>query len=183
MRCVARSMRTLLTIGATAVITSTVAAQQSPPPVGKIAFVNARLVLQSMPGYAQAESTFAAELAAGRAEVEKLQAQFDSAAADFQQQSVMLTPSNRTAKEKELQATSERFQQRNTEIQQRLGLREQELLSPMQERLSAIIDGLRAENNYSMVIDLSAQGLGIITYDKSLDITQRVVLRVNQSQN
>jgi Skp family chaperone for outer membrane proteins len=53
----------------------------------------------------------------------------------------------------------------------------------MQERLSAIIEGLRAENNYSVVIDLSAQGLGIITYDKSLDITQRVVLRVNQSQN
>ena len=182
MKCVVRNMKMLLALGVTVMITTTATAQQAPVP-GRIAFVNARLVLQSMPGYAQAESTFAAELAAGRTEIERMQASLDSAAADFQQQQVMLTPSNRTAKQSELQATSDRIQQRITEIQQQLGMREEELLSPMQERLSAIIDGLRAENNYSMVVDLSAQGLGIITYDKSLDITQRVVLRVNQSQN
>ncbi len=182
MKCVVRNMKMLLALSVTTMITTTAMAQQAPVP-GRIAFVNARLVLQSMPGYAQAESTFTAELAAGRVEIERMQASLDSAATDFQQQQVMLTPSNRTAKQSELQATSDRIQQRIAEIQQQLGRREEELLSPMQERLSAIIDGLRAENNYSMVVDLSAQGLGIITYDKSLDITQRVVLRVNQSQN
>ena len=182
MRCVVRSVMTLLAVGAFTAATTPAAAQQSAPP-GRIAFVNARLVLQSMPGYAEAESTFAKELEASQVEVRRLQAQFDSSAADFQQQQVMLSPSNRAAKQKELQDTSERLQQRNAEIQQQLGLREQELLSPMQDRLSAIIEGIRAENNYAMVVDLGAQGLGIITYDKSLDITQRVLMRVNQASN
>jgi Skp family chaperone for outer membrane proteins len=48
----------------------------------------------------------------------------------------------------------------------------------MQERLSAVIDGVRAEGNYAMIIDLGAQGLGIVTYDKSLDITERVLARL-----
>lgn len=156
---------------------------QAPPAPGRVAFVNARLVLRGMPGYAQAESTFAKEVDAGQAEMARLQAAMDSAVADFQQQQVMLTPSNRTAKQRELENRNRALQQRNQEISQQLAAREEELLAPMQERLTAVIEGLRAEGNYAMVIDLSAQGLGIVTYDRSLDITQRVIQRLSQAPN
>lgn len=155
------------------------ASAQQAPGATRIAFVNARGLLTSMPGYAQAESTFTKELEAGRSEIQRLQVQFDSAAAEFEQSQAMLSPSNRAAKRKELETKSQQLQQRNQDIQNRLGQRERELLLPMQERLTSVIEGIRAEGNYALIIDLGAQGTGIITYDKSLDITQRVAQRLN----
>jgi Skp family chaperone for outer membrane proteins len=145
---------------------------------GKIAFVNARALLTGMPGYSAAESTFTKEIEAGRAEAAKLQAAMDSAVAEFEQQQQMLSPSNRAAKRKELETKGQQAQQKQSEIQQRLAQRERDLLAPMQERLTAVIEGIRAEGNYALIIDLGAQGNGIITYDKSLDITVRVAQRL-----
>jgi Skp family chaperone for outer membrane proteins len=164
-------------------------AQQQPPsaPAGgaaspaRIAFVNGRAALTSMPGYAKAESTYMKEGEAAQMEMRKMQATIDSAVADFEQQQAMLSATNRATRRKELETKNEQLQTRAREIQQRMGQRERELLQPMQERLSAIIDGIRAENNYTMIIDLGVQGLGILTYDKSLDITQRVVARLRQT--
>lgn len=178
-----KAVVTRVIIGLTMVgLTTTSAVAQVAAP-GRVAFVNARMVLQGMPGYAQAESTFAKEVELGRVEVGRLQAALDSAVADFQQQQVMLSPSNRAAKQKELEAKNQQVQQKEQEVRQRLAAREEELLSPMQARLTAIIEGLRAEGNYAMVVDLGAQGLGIISYDKSLDITQRVIQRLTPSPN
>ena len=70
----------------------------------------------------------------------------------------MLSASNRAAKRKELETKNEQLQTRAREIQQRMGQRERELLQPMQERLTAIIDGIRAEGNYAMIIDLGRAG-------------------------
>lgn len=155
---------------------------QAPATAGRIAFVNARALLAGMPGYAQAESTFTKELEAGRAEATRVQAQIDSLVADFEQQQQMLSPSNRAARRKELEEKGQQLQQRQAEIQQRLATRERELLEPMQERLTAVIEGIRAEGNYAVVIDLSAQGqMGIITFDRTLDITQRVAQRLRGS--
>lgn len=151
------------------------------PPSARIAFVNARAALASMPGYSKAESTYVKEGEAAQGEMRRLQGALDSAVAEFEQQQAMLSASNRAAKRKELETKNEQLQTRAREIQQRMGQRERELLQPMQERLTAIIDGIRAESNYSMIIDLGAQGLGIVTYDKSLDITQRVVARLKQT--
>lgn len=166
---------------AVAMLGGPAAAQQPAAAPARIAFVDARALLQSMPGYSAAESTFTKELETGRAEIQRLQRQLDSAVADFEQQQQMLSATNRAAKRKELETKGQSLQQRNQELQARLGQRERELLTPMQDRLTAVIEGIRAENNYIMVIDLGAQGLGIVTYDKSLDISQRVAQRLKTS--
>jgi Skp family chaperone for outer membrane proteins len=151
-------------------------------PPARIAFVNARAALASMPGYAKAESTYVKEGEAAQSG--------DAKAADRPRlrRSPTSSSSRRCSprptaptRRKELETKNEQLQTRAREIQQRMGQRERELLQPMQERLSAIIDGIRAESNYTMIIDLGAQGLGIVTYDKSLDITQRVVARLRQT--
>lgn len=184
MKVVVRSAGLGLLLSAIAGISLAVAQQpaaSASPPAARIAFVNARAALASMPGYTKAESTYVKEGEAAQGEMRRLQAALDSAVAEFEQQQAMLSASNRAAKRKELETKNEQLQVRAREIQQRMGQRERELLQPMQERLSAIIDGIRAESNYSMIIDLGAQGLGIVTYDKTLDITQRVVARLKQT--
>ena len=75
----------------------------------KVAYVNTQAILKSTPGYAQAESTFTKELETYRGEVQKLQASLDSAASDFEQQSVMLSPTQRAAKRKDLEGQQQKL--------------------------------------------------------------------------
>jgi outer membrane protein len=150
----------------------TAAAQQGG---GKVAYVNTQAILKQTPGYAQAESTFAKEVETYRSEVQKLQASLDSAATDFDQKSVMLSPTQRDAKRKELTGQQQKLEQRTQELQQKAATRERELLEPIQTKVNSVIEGVRAAGNYAVIFDVSAPNSGIVTADKSLDLTQRVI--------
>jgi outer membrane protein len=170
---------------------ATAAAQNRPqtdaPPPGaavRIGFVNAQALLRGMPGYAQAESTYAKEAQAAEAEAQKLRSAWDSTVAQFQQSSAMMTPSNRSARERQLQAQADTLQTKLRAIEARVDAKERELLEPMQDRLRAVIDGVRAEGNYALIIDLGGQfAAGIVAYDKALDITVRVAQRLAGQSN
>src|SRR6267142_460311 len=103
------------------------------------------------------------------------QATLDSAAADFDQQSVMLSPTQRAAKRKDLQTQQQKLEQRTQELQQQAATRERELLDPIQTKVNSVIEGVRAAGNYAMIFDVSAPNNGIVTADKALDLTQRVI--------
>ncbi|HET6836850.1 MAG TPA: OmpH family outer membrane protein [Gemmatimonadales bacterium] len=153
--------------------TGSLAAQQAGTP--KLAYVNTQAILKQTPGYVKAESTFTKELANYRVEVQKLQASLDSAASDFDQQSVMLSPTQRAAKRKDLQTQQQKLEQRTQELQQQAATRERELLDPIQNKVNSVIEGVRAAGNYAMIFDVSAPNNGIVTADKTLDLTQRVI--------
>ncbi len=153
--------------------TGSLAAQQAASP--RVAYVNTQAILKQTPGYVKAESTFTKELATYRVEVQKLQASLDSAASDFDQQSVMLSPTQRAARRKDLQAQQQKLEQRTQELQQKAATRERELLDPIQSKVNSVIEGVRAAGNYAMIFDVSAPNNGIVTADKTLDLTQRVI--------
>ena len=56
--------------------------------------------------------------------------------------------------------------------------RQRELLEPIQSRVTAVIEGIRAEGNFAIIFDITAPGSGIVTADKSLDLTDRVIARL-----
>jgi outer membrane protein len=141
----------------------------------KVGYVNTQMILKQTPGYVKAESTFTKELEGYRVEVQKLQATLDSAASDFDQQSVMLSPTQRAAKRKDLQAQQQKLEQRTQELQQRAATRERELLDPIQSKVNSVIEGIRAAGNYAIIFDVSAPNNGIVTADKGIDLTQRVI--------
>jgi Skp family chaperone for outer membrane proteins len=163
------------------------AAQASPssPPgqaTGRVAFIRATQILRSMPGYAKAESTWTKEAESAQKEMERMRAAWDSTLAAYRQSSAMLTPTARTAREKQLQAQGDSLDQKTQGLRDRIDARERELLTPMQTRLQAVIDGIRSELGLIMGIDLdNPSSANIIAYDKALDISARVAQRVTQS--
>ena len=152
------------------------------PGATRIGFVNIQAILKATPGYAKAESTFAKELDGYRSEVQKLQAGLDSAAQDFEAQSAVLSPTQRTQRRKDLEGQQEKLQQRTQELQQKAASRERELLDPIQARVNSVIEGIRAAGNYAIIFDVSAPGNGVVTGDKSLDLTQRVLQQLQASK-
>jgi Skp family chaperone for outer membrane proteins len=152
-------------------------AQQAPASAAanRVAFVNMRRVLAETPGYAQAESTFVREMAGYRTEFQRLQTTLDSSAQAFEQQATLLSQTARTARRRELETQQQQLEQRGQELQQRASTRERELLDPIQTRVVAVIERLRAAGGYSMIFDVSAQTNTIVTADPALDMSDRVI--------
>ncbi len=145
---------------------------------GKIAFINARAVLLATPGYAAAESLYNRELTGFRAEMERLQTTLDSAAADFEQKSVMLSATAKTAKRKDLEAQRTRLEQRANELRDKAAQREQELLAPLHGKVNDAIESVRAEGGYALILDVSANEGLIVAVDKSLEVTDKVIDKI-----
>jgi outer membrane protein len=148
----------------------------------RIAFIRSQEILQRTPGFAAAESTLSREIAGFRAEVEKLQKQLDSATSAYDQQAIALSPAAKQTKQRELQQLAQRFQQRSGQLQDQAAQRQQELLAPINSRIRAIIEGIRAEENYSLIFDVDAPGNTLVAADPGLNITQRVIQRLQGSQ-
>lgn len=141
----------------------------------KLAFVNARRILQSTPGWTTAEQTFTKESEGYRGELQKLQATLDSMASEYEQQSVVLSPTQRQAKRTELETKRTQLETRAQELQQKAQARETELLAPLQQKVNAVIESVRAEGNYAFIFDVSSQGGNIVAADRSLDLTEKVI--------
>ena len=166
-----------LTLGAAAP-----AAAQATATGTKIAFVNSQRILRETPGYAQAETTFTKELAGFRNEVQQLQAKLDSAAADFQQQGTLLSPTAREAKRKQLETQQSDLEQKTQDLQQRAAARERELLDPIQNRVSAVVEQMRAAGGYAMIFDVGAPGTAVVAADTSLDLSDRVIAQLKSGK-
>lgn len=145
---------------------------------GRFAYLNSEVILRQTPGYAAAESTFTREMKGFQDEVQRLQAQLDSTVRDFDQQSIVLSPSSRQDKLQEIRQMQQRFEQRSGELQQRAQERRQELVAPLEERIQGVIDGLRAERTLAIIFDVAAPGNNIISADRTLDLTSVVVSRL-----
>jgi outer membrane protein len=144
----------------------------------RLAFINSQLILANTPGRAEAESLFTREMAGYRAEVQAMQTRLDSAVAEYQRTSVALTPAARQARETEIRNLQQRAQQRATELDQQASQREAALTRPIMQRVQAVIEGIRAEYNYSMIFDATAQAGTIVTADPALDISPLVIERL-----
>lgn len=144
----------------------------------RLAFINSQQILANTPGRAEAESLFTREMAGFRAEVQRLQTQLDSAVAEYQRTSVVLTPAARTARETEIRNLQARAQQRAQELDAQAQQREAALTAPIMQRVNAVIEGIRAEFNYSMIFDAGAQVAVLVTADRALDITPLVIQRL-----
>lgn len=146
-----------------------------------IAYVNSDIILRQTPGYEAADSTMRAEMQVYQREIEQLRQELDSAVSAFDQQSIVLSPAAREEKMNELRRLQERYNTRAQELQQRAGQREQELVAPLQQRIQAVIDGVRAERNIAIVFDVASPTSGVISADPSLNLTQLIVTRVRSA--
>ena len=148
----------------------------------KVAFVNMRRILAVTPGYAQAETTFVKEMAGYRSEYQKLQVSLDSAAAEFEQQATLLSPTARSTRRKDLETRQQTMEQRGQDLQQRIATRERELLDPIQTRVVGVIERIRAAGGFAMVFDVSAQTNTVVTADKALDLSDRVIAELKTAK-
>ena len=150
-------------------------AQQTPASF-KIAFVNTGALIESAPGRAEAESTFAKETNTYRDQLKKMSDSLNAMIAGFQKVEATLSPAQKETRAKSIRTLEEQFQGRTQQLQQQASARQNELMAPIMESVKRVLDDIRTEDGYSMII--AGDPNLILSYDKNLDITDRVVARL-----
>lgn len=144
----------------------------------KVAYVNGQTVLVQTPGYLQADSIWKREMQVYQTEIVQMQNALQTAAAKFEETSVMLSATNRAAERKKLGDQQDALERRQDEISNKAAERRQQLVEPIEQRITAVIEGIRAENNCAMIFDVGVQANAILAADKSLDLTAKVIERL-----
>lgn len=139
----------------------------------KIGFINSQRILAEAPGTAEAQQTFEADMARYRTQVDSLEAALESAQESYQRQQSTLGEAARQERQQQLQQQFTQYQQRVAELEQVAQRRQAELVQPIMQRISAVIEGIRSSEGYAMIFDASAGAL--ITADPALDLTSRVL--------
>jgi outer membrane protein len=149
-----------------------------PPQGSVVVYLNSQQIVQSAPGAAEAQRTFEREIAQMRTELQQQSAVVDSLMRDYQRQEVMLSPQAKEQKQTEIQQKQQSLQNRQQELETQARQRQNDLLNPIIQRVTQVIEQIRAQQGYSIVLDVSADGGNVVAADPALDITAAVMERL-----
>ena len=156
----------------------TATAQQGAPTPTKIAYVNTQAIFQSAPGRTEAEAQFEKDRATFGQQVKRMDDSLNTMVADYQQNMSRLDSVTRTRRETALRTKQEEFRQRAATLEEQLNQRRDALLQPIMERIRTALDQIRSEDGYAMIFNNDQQASLIVSADRNLDITERVVARL-----
>lgn len=142
----------------------------------KVAYVNSQEILLSAPGAEAAQQQFDQEMAGYQAEISELETELTDLEAALQQQQLTLSPEAKANREQQLQAKFQEYQQRTSQLQEMANQRRAALIQPVMDNITAIIEQIREEGAYSLILDAAAGS--IVSADPALDLTQEIINRL-----
>ena len=157
-----------------------VASAQASASAQKFAFINSQAILAASPGAAEAQSTFQKEMEALRAQVQKLGDSLNTLNEAYQKEQLTLSPAVKETRMKALRDKNAEYEDRVQKLNEQAQQREGELMQPILETVRKALDEIRMEGGYSFIFDVAA-GSFIVSADKNLDITDKVVAKVKLS--
>jgi outer membrane protein len=165
----------IVTGGARAQATSSAGAAQVPV---KIGYINSALLLQQAPGRAEAEAQFDREVGAYRQQLSRMNDSLTALMAAFDRDAVKLDTTARAARGKAIRDREAQYQDRARGLDSTMQARQAQLVKPIMERVQGVIEAIRSEDGYSMILDVGAQASVVVAADKRLDLTDRVLARL-----
>ncbi len=152
------------------------AAQASAQTGTKFGFINSSELLDQAPGAREASQQFERDLAQMRAQIQPATDSLDQMIAAYEAQSLTLSPEAKARREQQIMTKRDELQQMAAALDQQAGNRRAELVQPIMDQISAIIEEIRIEGGYAIIFDV-ADG-SIVAADPSLDLTPEVVRRL-----
>ena len=151
-------------------------AQSSTTSQFRIAFVNTAILLDNAPGRSQAESTYARETRGYTDQLKKMNDSLNTLFTAYQKAEPTLTAAQKETRQKAMRDLQTSLQDKQQQLSQQAQQRQNELMAPIMEQVKKVLDDIRTEDGYSMII--TGDPNLILSYDKNLDITDRVVARL-----
>lgn len=173
-------MRLSLVIGACALFVGAPSFSSAQGAPQKFAYVNTGALLQAAPGANEAQLQLQKEMEAMRATVAKLSDSLSAMDEAFKKEEVTLSPTAKEARLKTLREKQAEFQDRAQKLDEQANARQGELLQPIYDNIKKVLDDVRTEGGYSFIFDVAAANI-IVSADKNLDVTDRVIAKLRLS--
>ena len=177
-------MRVLLRASAIALATSLIVAgpaaaqAQQGTAAPRIAYINSALLLQQAPGRAEAEAQFEREVGTYRQQIQRMDDSLKTLVAAFDRDAPKMDSVAREARRRSIGQTETQYQLRARGLDSTMQTRQAQLVKPIMERVQSVIEAIRAEDGYAMIFDVGAQVSVVVSADKKLDLTDRVLARL-----
>ena len=144
----------------------------------KIAFVNSQTLMEAAPGRAAATDLLTKEGQGYQTQLQKMQDSINGLLTKYQKDEPTMSAAAKDTKQKAIQALETEFQAQQLKFQKQFDDRTKEVMAPITDQVKKVIDDIRVEDGYAIILD-NAPGAGnIVSADKNLDITDRVVSRL-----
>lgn len=165
----------LLGAGFALAVVGTVEAQQAS---SRIAYVNPQALFAAAPGRVAAESLFRKETETYRTELSKMNDALTTMITAYQRDEARLPAADKERRQRAIAAKEDSLRERQQQLEQQAGQRQNELMAPIMESVRKVLEDIRAEDGYAMILNGEAGASPILAADKNLDITERVVARL-----
>ncbi|MFL5498429.1 MAG: OmpH family outer membrane protein [Gemmatimonadaceae bacterium] len=151
---------------------------QTPPTAVKIGYINSALLLQQAPGRAEAEAQFEREVGAYRQQIQRMDDSLRTMMASFDRDAAKLDSATRETRRRTIGQREAEYQTRARGLDSTMQARQAQLVKPIMERVQGVIEAIRAEDGYSVILDVGSQVSVVVAADKRLDLTDRVLARL-----
>ena len=173
MRFMVRAMTVALGLFAGASVAGAQGATQM-----KIGYVNTQALMEAAPGRADAEALLKKEGDSYQAVLQKMQDSLNTMLTKYQKDEPTLSAAAKKKAQDNMQGLETEIQGKNLQLQQQFQNRQNEVLAPIQDIVRKVLEDIRVEDGFAMILDKTPGQTPIIVADKNLDITDRVVSRL-----
>lgn len=167
-----------LSLALSLVTAATAAAQTQPAPATKIGYINSALLLQQAPGRAEAEAQFDREVVIYRQQLQRMNDSLTAMMTSFDRDAPKLDSALRNTRAQAIRTREMEYQTRARGLDSTMQARQAQLVKPIMERVQGVIEAIRTEDGYAMILDVGAQASVVVAADKRLDLTERVLARL-----
>ena len=144
----------------------------------KIGYINSAVILQQAPGRAEAEAQFDREVGVYRQQIQRMDDSLKTLMAAFDRDAPKLDSVTREARRTSIGQREVEYQNRARGLDSTMQARQAELVKPIMQRVQTVIEAIRAEDGYAVILDVGAQVSVVVAADKKLDLTDRVLARL-----
>ena len=176
MRASLIALTTSLILAGSAASQGTTAA--SGPAPTKIGYINSQAILAQAPGRAEAEAQFDKEVGVYRQQIQRMDDSLKTMMAAFDRDAAKLDSATRETRRTTIGQKEVEYQTRARGLDSTMQARQAQLVKPIMERVQNVIEQIRGEDGYAMILDVGAQVSLVVAADKRLDLTDKVLARL-----
>jgi outer membrane protein len=142
----------------------------------KIAFVNSQKIIAEAPGASDVRTTIEREMNKHRADLALADDSLKNMISAYEKKQLVLSTDARKKEEDAIRARQAALQNRAESLETQMQKRQSELVKPIMDRINTVLQDVRKEGGYTLILDAAAGS--IVAADPALDLTDAVLTRL-----
>lgn len=169
---------TIMSRGALVAALLTLAAAVAPLAAQKVGYVDSRKILQEMPARAAAEARMRAGLEVLSARQKKMVDSLNLLMASFERDSATLSQADKLARFTAMQTYDAQYRDTLQVLEEAAQASQAEAMQPLFDQIKLALEDVRQSDGYAMIFDIGGQSNPIVSMDRNLDLSDRVLARI-----